>query len=138
MVKTKYLDQGYVEEIENYIYNDIPILKHPYYKDAGKNLNEQYIKSILKPGEKYVYLRDNADHMVVTSMGRIINSKTCKQLILRLYKETVRMFVNMQQIKLDDIFEEQGWEYNFQKIFKSYSKYGWKYSNIHSQYKKLR
>lgn len=130
MGKTKYVADDYVQDIENYIYNDIPILKHPYYKNTGKNHNEDYIKSILKPKEKYVYLDDNLDHIVLTSFCRVINAETLHQLALRVYKQNTRMIIKGQKVDIYEIFEHNCWDYDFHKIREIYSKYGWKLSNV--------
>lgn len=130
MGKTKYVADDYVQDIENYIYNDIPILKHPYYKNTGKNLKEDYIRSILKPGEKYVYLSDNLDHIVLTSFCRLINAETLHQLALRVYKQNTRMIIKGQKVDIYEIFDHNCWDYDFQKIREIYSKYGWKLSNV--------
>ena len=133
MAKRKYVDDNYVQEVENYIYNDIPVLKHPYYEDAGKKVNSNFVEGILKPGEKYVYLRDNVHHMVVTSFGRIINAETSNQLKLRVYKGSCRMIVKGTQIKLKEIFEENAWNYDWEEIKKVYSKYKWPYSYVYPE-----
>jgi len=126
--KIKYVNEGYVQDIENYIYNDIPVLSHQYYSDSQDKRNLELIKPLIRPNEEFVQLKDNLDSLIVTSFGRIINIETVRQLKLMLYKGSINLYKSGEKVKIKEVFEENGWEYDVKKILKIYDKHGWGYN----------
>lgn len=121
--KTKYISQDEISYIEHCLYNNIP------YDIAPVNpFNEKGVERVLLKGEKYAQIDSpNFDHYVVTSLGRCINSRNSNVQKVRFTKTTVILYLDGVKVDIPGIFESQGWEYDFEKIYERYQKKKWKH-----------
>ena len=124
--REQYITDGYIEQANHYLYNDLPILD--LYKDVYKNFtfNKKKFESMLLKGEKYVRLKYEFEHIAITDRGRIFNLKKYSQFIIKFSQSTIVMYVQGTRIDLAEVFEEQGWDYDVRKIYKDYIKHNWK------------
>ena len=126
--RSQYVTQGYLDEIEHYIYNDIP-LKNLYKRyDVSIKFDEQAIKEMLLPQEQYVQLEGNIDFCCVTNYGRVLNSHKKSQYSVKFGVLNCHLYVAGEKILFDDIFKQQGWDYNIPELYNRYIKNGWKYT----------
>jgi hypothetical protein len=82
---------------------------------------------MLKKGERYVRLEGNYDYVVITSLGRLINTKRITQYSVRFTKNTMVVYVSDSKVDVRQIFKEQGWDYDTQKILKRYKRNKWQF-----------
>jgi len=123
-----YISDGYIKDIEHYLYNDLPIDK--FYEDTTiSKFNQRVIEGLLKKGEKYTRLKHERDHIVLTSYGRCINTYLVKQFAMRISAHTFHLYVTGKKINVPEMFKEEDWEYDFDQIKKNYNKYKWKYQD---------
>lgn len=126
MGKTKYVTNDYIEQAIHYINNDLPI--EELYTDVHtSDFNQSVIDRMLKKGEKYVRLEGNYDYVVITSLGRLINTKRITQYSVRFTKNTMVVYVSDSKVDVRQIFKEQGWDYDTQKILKRYKRNKWQF-----------
>ena len=124
MAKTKYVTNDYIEQAHHYINNDLDILD--LYKDDDISFySQRVVDRMLRKGEKYVRLDGDLDYVVITSLGRLINTKRISQYSVRFTKNTMVVYVTDLKIDVKDIFEEEGWKYDVHKIKKTYKKNKW-------------
>jgi len=126
--RSQYVTQGYLEEIEHYIYNDIP-LKNLYKRyDVSIKFDEQAIKEMLLPQEQYVQLEGNIDFCCITNYAKVLNSHKKSQYSVKFGVLNCHLYVAGEKILFDDIFKQQGWDYNIPELYNRYIKNGWKYT----------
>ena len=126
--KPKYVTDDYINKVEHYINNDLPLLD--LYDDTfTSEYSQRVVDSLIKKGEKYIRLKGDLDHVVLTSYGRLINTKRVSQYSLRFTVNTLVAYVSDTKIDCEKIFEEQQWDYNVHKIRKLYDKYKWIYQD---------
>jgi len=124
--KRDYVTKGYIEEVYHYIYNDLDILD--LYKDKDvSEFNQSIVDRFIKRGEKYIRLEGEYDHVIITSLGRLINTKRITQYSIRFTKNTMVVYVSDNKIDVKDIFEQQGWDYDVKKILKRYKRFKWSF-----------
>ena len=124
MGKTKYVTDDYIKKVEHYLNNDLP-LKELYTDIYTSDYNQSVVDKLIKKRERYVRLEGDLDHVVITSFGRLINTKRISQYSLRFTQNTIVAYVCDKKIDLPAIFEREGWEYDFKKILNNYRKYNW-------------
>lgn len=126
--KPKYVTDDYINQVEHYINNNLPLLD--LYDDTfTSDYNQRVVDNLIKKGEKYIRLKADLDHVVITSYGRLINTKRVSQYSLRFTLNTLVAYVSDIKIDCEKIFKEQQWDYNVPKIRKIYDKYKWVYQD---------
>jgi len=127
MAKKQYVTDGYIEEVEHYLNNNLDIQE--LYQDSNKNL--KLFEELLLKGEEYIRLEGNLDHYVITSFGRVFNTDRLNQLSI-MYINEEQLIIYLLKIKHDlaYIFEEQAWEFDIKKIIKRYEKRDWYYKKL--------
>lgn len=128
MGKKKYVTDDYIEKVQHYLYNDLP-LKELYTDVYTSDFNQKVVDSLIMKREKYVRLEGDLDHVVITSFGRLINTKRISQYSLRFTAGSIVCYVCEKKIVIPAIFEREGWEYNFNKILNNYRKYNWTFQD---------
>lgn len=128
MAKTKYVTDDYIKKVNHYLNNDLP-LKELYTDVFKSDYNQSVVDDFIKKGEKYVRLEGDLDHVVLTSYGRLINTKRITQYSLRFTQNTIVTYVCDKKVDMPAIFEKQGWEYDFKKILNKYKKYKWTFQD---------
>ena len=124
--KRDYVTKGYIEEVHHYIYNDLDILD--LYKDKDvSEFNQSIADRFIKRGEKYIRLEGDYDYVIITSLGRLINTKRITQYSIRFTKNTMVVYVSDNKIDVKDIFEQQGWDYDVKKILNRYKRFKWSF-----------
>ncbi len=124
--KRDYVTKGYIEEVHHYIYNDLDILD--LYKDKDvSEFNQSIVDRFIKRGEKYIRLEGEYDHVIITSLGGLINTKRITQYSIRFTKNTMVVYVSDNKIDVKDIFEQQGWDYDVKKILNRYKRFKWSF-----------
>ncbi len=124
MAKTKYVTNDYIEQAHHYIYNDLDLLD--LYKDKDvSEFNQSVVDRFIKKGEKYIRLEGDYDYVIITSLGRLINTKRISQYSVRFTKNTMVVYVSDNKVDLRKVFEEEGWDYDVQKILKRYKRNKW-------------
>ena len=125
--RTKYVTDDYIEKVDHYLYNNLP-LKKLMQEDSKyiSKFNKDVIEGLLNKGEKYVQLEGNGDHVVLTSFGRLINTHKINQYGVRCSPHKFHAYVGKEKIDIEQIFEQQGWDYDFETLKSYYSKYKWK------------
>ena len=132
--KGRYLSQGEIDHIEHCIWNNIP-----YTIEQESEFNETRLRKILLKGEEYVQLENsNYEHFVLTSYGRLINSKTGTVNKIRFSRTSLIIYLSGTKIDHEKIFEQQGWEWDFEVVKNRYEKLKWKhfdaeYGNIQTR-----
>ncbi len=125
MGKKKYVTDDYVKEVEHYIYNDLPLLSLINVpEDVVSYDYEKFEKQLIK-GEKYVQLEHELEYVAITSKGRVWNLRYPREFITRFSPNTQHVYVASIRLKMEDIFETQGWDYNCKKILKNFRKNDW-------------
>jgi len=122
--KRDYVTKDYIEKVHHYINNDLDLSE--LYKDSNISyFDQRVIDTMKKRGERYVRLKGNIDYVVITSLGRLINTKRITQYSIRFTVNTIVAYVCDTKVEVKDIFEEQGWPYDVKKIMRNYKKYNW-------------
>lgn len=131
--KRDYITDGYIEDVNHYLYNDIPLTtvldKHlqEYNKKWNTEFNKEYADSLMKEGEVYVQV-EVLDHYIVTSLGRVINTGRKTPVSMTITNTTAGTYAGQsERINLENFFAKQGWHYDHKKIIKDYKKYKWKH-----------
>ena len=134
--KAKYINEKDIQAIENIIYNDLclPSYLNDTYPDIP--IDENSLKKLLKKGEKYIILKGDFDGIMVTSLGRIINTETWRQyLIVSFLTSAIKLYIRGKIINLEEVFENNGWKYSTAQINKNYLKYKWKRQDFRNKSK---
>ena len=129
MAKIKYVTDDYIEKVEHYLYNNLRI---PYDEDVSETVyyfNKAVAEKILKEGEEYIQLEDELEHVIITSLGRLINTRKIRQYSVRFSPHSIHAFVSRNKIDIPQKFEEQGWDYDFKTIKHNYTKYNWRHTS---------
>ena len=131
--KDQYVTDKYVQEVEHYIYNDLPIPTTLIKDNYSHTFNEEVAKELMKKGEKYVQLKQ-FDHVVVTSFGRVINTSKVNQYRPKLKPTTsILLYIAGYAIDIKEVFLSEGWEFDLLKIYNRYKRYGWGYQTYGSR-----
>lgn len=134
MAKTKYVTDDYIEKVEHYIYNNLPLSDLEDVSDTLDSFNKEVVKEIVKEGEQWVQLPE-FEHVILTNTGRFINTHKIRQYSVRFSPNTMHMYINSKKIKAEELFEEQGWEFDIKKIKAQYIKNNWAYNDYTDTYK---
>ena len=126
MGKRKYVTDDYVEKINHYVYNDLS-LRDLYVSEIVEEFNPELIKEILKEGEEYVRLENELEHVVVTNLGRAINTTKPNQYQARFTSNDLHIYAQRLKIPIQEIFEDNGWEFNVQNILDNFKRFNWKH-----------
>jgi len=134
--KRDYITQGYIEQVEHYVYNDLPILefieKNNKEYDNRYNIvfDKKFTDSILLPGEKYGKIPE-ADHCIVTSFGRVFNTSKAKPLKVTVTNSTIYAYVGKAAIVgFIEFFEQQGWDFDYDTIVNNLVKHKCKFRKV--------
>ena len=133
-IKKGYITQNYVSEIEKRLYNNLPI--EPFLQEILPldTVGDDNLDDILKPGEKYIRLPYDFNHIIVTSRARVINLETLNMYSLRIGNVSFHLYVNAKgtkdtyKVNIKDIFESEGWSYNFEELKQSYIDNKWRFT----------
>jgi hypothetical protein len=121
------LTQEQYEEAEHVIYNDLPsTILYPSTKVRSK-FNQSVVDKILLPGEEYVKLKGEDDHMIYTSYARLINTNSIRVLKATFTHQNVLTWFRADVIRSIDMFKVNGWEHNVTELQERYIEKGWKY-----------
>jgi hypothetical protein len=113
-----YTEEDYFQA-EYLIYNNLPFLS------STERTPRQVPKELLLEGEEYTLIPNIPDNYILTTKYRIINlknKKVAKPFMSHLYHYTI--LVN-KQINFKKLYEENGWEYNFEEIVPLYEEHNW-------------
>lgn len=134
MAKHRYVDDDYIQKVEHYLYNNLDI-SHLYdVPNPVEDFNPEVVKEILKEGEQWVQIPE-FEHVILTSRGRFVNTKKIRQYSVRFSPNTIHMYIESKKISAEDIFEEQGWEFDVKKIKQEYINNKWAYNDYTDYYK---
>ena len=133
-IKKGYITQNYVSEIEKRLYNNLPI--EPFLESVLPldTVGNDNLDDILKPGEEYVRLPFDFNHIIVTNKARVINLTTFKMYSMRIGNVSFHLYVNAKgakdsyKVDLEEIFLNEGWDYNFEKLRQSYIDNKWRHT----------
>lgn len=125
--KLKYISDGYIAEMEHYIYNDISPLNHPSYDKVMAGIDKSKVNDILYEGEKYVWLEKELDDVIVTSLGRAVSIDRLKQYSVKFSTNIVILYIREIKVDILKIFNEQDWDYDINQIRNNYKNNGWKF-----------
>lgn len=125
--KLRYITEQEIEDITTQIYNDCLVLEdEPEYEYKSK-FDQGMAKKMLKEGEEYIQLEFPNEHYIVTSLGRLLNTNTVKQ-IKTTFSSTQNMWMTCGlSIKAKNIAEENGWDYDFMETLNRYKTNKWKH-----------
>ena len=127
MAKKQYVTDGYIEEVEHYLNNNLDI--QDLYKESNSNL--KLVEELLDKDEKYIRLEGNLDHYCITSYARIFNIDRINQLSVQyLNKEQIIIYLLREKHDFEVIFEEQAWNFDIKEIIKRYDQRGWSYKKL--------
>ena len=115
------------EKAEHTIYNDLPTsVLYPVSKTVSY-FDQSVVEKIILPGEEYAKITlDGYDHIVVTSFGRWINTKTIRQLKPSRTSNLFLCYISGTPYKSTEEFKRCGWEHNIQEIGDRYVEKGWR------------
>ena len=106
--------------------NKLNLDLNKFYEDTSiERFNQKVADGLMQKGEKYVRLPYEREHIIIISYGRAINTHLVKQFSMRISAHTFHLYVTGLKISLPEIFEEQGWKFNFNKLKRNYIKYKW-------------
>ena len=132
--RNKYVDDDYVELVNHYINNDIPLTElidkvvEDHEERYHLKLDKEWLESFLVEGEKYNLLGDHTN-IVLTSKGRIINTAKKRAYIIYFTQTTVGCYVLGKKVMYAELFEKYNWDYSYDEILDNYNKYGWQYQS---------
>ena len=135
-IKKGVVTDDYVNEIEHRIYNNIPITNFLEEVLPPIEIDLSLVKKMFKKGEKSVIFGEGYEHVIVTSLGRLINGETLKQYTPKQGKTKLHLYLSINgavantNVDLETVFKENGWPYSYKKILKTYKKYGWTLTQI--------
>ena len=135
MAKGKYVTDDYIEKVEHYLYNNLPLSDLEDVSDTLASFNKEVVKEIVKKGEEWVQLPE-FEHVILTSTGRFINTYKIRQYSVRFSPNTMHMYISSKKIKAEEIFQEQGWEFDVKKIKAKYKKNNWAHNDYTDSFKK--
>ena len=97
-----------------------------------------YMNTIILPGEKYYLLEETGYDYAITSFGRVFNCK--KQVQVRTYfaKYEVVLFVRDTKIVAKKVFEKNKWSYNYDKIYNDFLSNKWPHSYHKDENEKIK
>ena len=127
MGKGKYINQGYIEEIEHYLYNNLDI-KPLLDVDEPKSL--EAIKEILLDGEEIKAIPVKDLQFYMTNKGRVFNVDTLRQLKPLLYSTTFYIYVSGDRINFRETMEDIGFIYDHEVISNTYKQNNWGFKNL--------
>lgn len=130
MASNKYVTQGYIEEIEHRLYNDLSILDFYIEEEDDFVLDTQAVAKLLKPEEQYVRLKENLSGIVVTNFGRVINFRTIRQLAVKFTSKSMIVYVSREKVDVEKIFKDNKWNYDLIELEQYYKKYKWKHTKF--------
>ena len=133
--KLKYISDGYIAEMEHYIHNNLSPLDHPSYAKTMAGVDKSKVKEILKKGEKYIWLEEELEDVVITSLGRAVSVDRLKQYSVKFSTNIIILYLREIKVDIVAIFEEQGWPFNIEQIRKNYNKYDWKFIDSRDYFK---
>ena len=131
-IKKGYITERYVYEIEKRLYNDLPL--EPFLQTVLplETVGNDHIDDIIKPGEKYTHLPFDFNHIIVTTLGRVINLNTLKMYSPRIGNSSFHMYLSAKGVKekykldMKEIFLQEGWDYDFEKLTQNYVDNNWR------------
>ena len=126
-MKKTHLQKDQYETAEHVIYNDLPSsILYPTTKVRSK-FNQSVVDKIILPGEEYVALKGESDHIVYTSYARLINTNTVKILKGTFTTQNILHQLKGNVVRSLDMFKQYGWEHNLTELQERYIEKGWKY-----------
>lgn len=121
-----------IEETELDIYNDQPIR---YYKkqEVEPELDiykaEEFLSRVLLPEEQYRIVEEKPEY-VYTSRGRLLNTKTFRQISATFAENRMHHVLNQFQLNGEKTFKRFGWEWDLDKIKNDYIQRKWKHGLV--------
>ena len=137
MSKNNYITDDEIYEIERAIYNDLP---SPLFQDVSEvysDTDKEWLKTILEKDEKYDYI-PGWDSYIITNIGRFVNVKHRRQLKPTFTSNTVIAQLGDRRNHYSALYEEFGWEYDFEEILTNYYKEGWPFQIANTYREKFR
>jgi len=126
--RTKYVDADYVEKVEFYLYNNLPLPDIIDDTVPSQTYDPKVAETLAKPGEVFCQVPDvELNHIVVSNLGRVINTGTKKQLTPTITRESILIYASSEKIVLEEIFDGNLWDFDLSEIHKNYLKYNWKF-----------
>ena len=123
--KNLYLSQKEIDVIEAAIYNDT---LSSLYEDIASTLYDQFmsegVKSIV--GENQYEHLEGLEHFIITSDGRLINTEVPRMMQLQFTGRELRAYADKNKVELKELFDKYGWEYDRDKILRTYRDNKWK------------
>lgn len=122
------LTQKYLDDVYHVIYNDLPsTLLYPVSETVDR-FNEDILKEILLPKEKWCRIESDSNTLAITSFGRMINTHTIRQLKPSITPNNVLFYIDGKSVKSSDVFEQQGWKHDMVQIKKYFDDNKWRYT----------
>ncbi len=125
-----YVSDETCQEVEALIYNDLSldsIFEHVLSDGTVKEFNEEFIKQILLPGEKYIQVIPG-DVFAYTSYARLINTHTKRLIRPTITEANILVYNRKDRYNAKEIFDQQGWEFDLDKLTQRYIDNDWKCS----------
>ena len=128
MRRNKYVtDDDYVQA-DYVIYNDLDKSLLPGFTQVLDVTDEEFVQAVLKEGEQWVDLSPlGYSGYIVTSYGRTLNTIRKKAIKVRNTTNTVHLYIQGTYVNIEDIFQQQNWEFDTKLIKRYFDKYNWRY-----------
>lgn len=122
--KHNYVTDKDYEEAERVIYNNLSSDK---LLSSSIEDDLDWLQEIFKEDESYAFLKDDLSNYIITTFGRIINTKNKKQIQPNVNGNTFTIVVKGTSVNFRKEFLEQGWIYSGAFIKQKYEQYSWRY-----------
>lgn len=127
----EYIKEDEIELLTHKIYNNIPVFNEEEPNGYKSKFRKEVAEKLLLPGEQYVQLEDDAEHYILTSYGRLINTHLCKQ-IKTLFSSIHNIYYlgSTIMMKVSVEFEKNGWKYDREEVRKRFIDNNWNWGWI--------
>jgi len=124
MGRTKYITDDYIEKVEHYLYNNLGLPPEDDYVVPTKRYDPEVAKHIAKEGEEFKRLQGEHDHVIVSNLGRLVNTATKRQYSVRFTPYVMILYICNKHYDSVKLFESMGWNHDIQFFRANYEKYG--------------
>jgi len=127
MAREQYVSDDYIEKVEHYLYNNLGLPPDDFQPVPSKRYDPEVAKEVALEGEEFKRLEDDLDHIIVSNFGRLINTATKRQFIVRFTPNVMIIYIQNTHVPSVELFETMGWTHDIEYFRSNYDKYGWKY-----------
>jgi len=112
--------------IERGLSNDLLYPEHMLIDD-GFVKNEDWVKAMMTPGEEYTLIPHCEDDYLITSKGRVLNSKLKNVLRIYVNVDSMSTYIRYGTVQIKDLMEDVGYTFNYDEILDRYRTNKWKH-----------